>query len=164
MSVNLDRLADEFDLDINMNNEDEYITTEYSGPDDIDSILVDNINRANRLLDKLENSINNGSYSAAQIEAASQMVNSITSATTNILQRKFNDKTIELKIKTLRLKELELQRELSKNDNNRLGITNNNIILTNREDLLKLMKTGKVQGPAEQISQIEQIDSDESKN
>lgn len=103
---------------------------------DIDQIIIDNINRANRILDKVETSIDTGTFSASLIESAGKLIDSVTSAANSITGISYNNKVLDQKQQDLDRKEreLELKNILGKNN----GVTiNNNTLVLNREELLK---------------------------
>lgn len=111
-------------------------------------ILRSNISRAERLLDKIENEWEVGTTNATikLVEIAAKLIECITSAANSMLANDVSLETTNQKQEFLDLKKLEF--ELKKNkgekslpagDNNTYN-TQNNIILTSREDILKLMK------------------------
>ena len=101
MSLNIEELANELNVGLESNNFRE--TEEFTSPTDSDIILLENINRANRLLDRLENNITSGGYSAREVEVASQMITSITATVSTMNQSYFNIETLKQKNLALKL-------------------------------------------------------------
>jgi hypothetical protein len=109
---------------------------------DADQILVDNIARANRILDKVEDSIDRGVFTASMIEAAGRMIETVTSAANSITGIGYNAEVIRQKDRDLDRKERELLvKGLVKGAEN-VTINNNNLTM-NREELLKLISDSK---------------------
>lgn len=109
---------------------------------DADQILVNNIARANRILDKIEDSIDRGVLTASMIEAAGRMIETVTSAANSITGIGYNAEVIRQKDRDLDRKERELLvKGLVKGAEN-VNITNNNLVM-NREELLSLIKSTK---------------------
>ena len=108
-----------------------------SNPDDI---ILKNIERAEMFLDKIEESITDGA-SARIFEVAGQLINAITTAASSLIGNSEHSEEIEIKKRALALKEREtvIKESLGKNKEGEKAVTNNQIILTNREDLIKLM-------------------------
>lgn len=111
-------------------------------------ILRSNISRAERLLDKIENEWEVGTTNATikLVEIAAKLIECITSAANSMLANDVSLETTNQKQEFLDLKKLEFElkknkgeKSLSAGDNNTYN-TQNNIILTSREDILKLMK------------------------
>ena len=116
----------------------------YSDPNEV---LKQNIDRANALLDRLENEIDNPTSMprggiARLIEVSATMINAITTAANSMMSMTFNDQDNEYKSKVLTLKESELKiKKLAANKQPQGALTQNNqIILTSRNDLLDLLR------------------------
>jgi hypothetical protein len=106
---------------------------------DADQIIVDNIARANRILDRVEGCIGTGAFTATMIEAAAKLIESVTSAANSITGISFNAEVIRQKDRDLDRKEKELAiKGLVKGAEN--VTINNNQLIMNREDLLKMIK------------------------
>ena len=109
---------------------------------DSDQIILDNINRANRILDKLEEGILSGDHSARGIEVVGQLINAVTVAATSVTGISYNQQIIDNKNRALDIKEQEMlvkQTLKSVKGAENVNITNNNLVMT-REDLLKMME------------------------
>jgi len=105
---------------------------------DSDQIIMDNINRANRILDIVETNIKAGDHSARFIEVAGQLINTVTTAATSITGISYNQQLIDTKNRALDIKEKEVTvKGIVKNADN-VNITNNNLVMS-REDLLKMI-------------------------
>ena len=108
---------------------------------DADKIIVDNIDKANDILDTVMVNINRGDISARLVEVAAQLINAITASATSITGIGYNQQQIDVKNRALDIKQQELTIKKStgliKGAEN-VNITNNNVIM-NREQLLKMM-------------------------
>lgn len=116
---------------------------------DPDTFLYDNIDRANRLLDRLENQMNTGQLEARMFEVASQLINAITTASSSIVGANETDANLQYKYDWLELKHKELAVKQAmkeggdKNQDGESNVTNNNLIVTSREDILNLIEQEK---------------------
>lgn len=107
--------------------------------EDAEKIIKDNIDRANDLLDKVQEEITSGNFSARVVEVAGQLINSVTQAAKELLSSSMNRRHLFIKDKILALKRREL-------DIKQLGAArpkNQNLIIASREDVLKLLKDGE---------------------
>jgi len=120
--------------------------------EDPDNILYSNIERANRFLDILEEKINNKINNKTKeslsrlFEVSSQLINAITSATQSIAGSYQSDLEYQYKLEKLELqnKELMVKYALKGGENQKGGnVTNNNLIVSSREDILKMMQKNK---------------------
>lgn len=111
-------------------------------------ILRSNICRAERLLDKIETEWDVGTTPSTikLVEIAANLINAITSAANSMLANDVSLETTNQKQEFLDLKKLEFELKKNKEDRNSQlpqgdnnTYTQNNIILTSREDILKLM-------------------------
>lgn len=136
--LDLDTLAEEFGISGRTDNRTEIIKIDvdkYIDEIDIsdpDIILKKNLAKANAILDKVISELNSGNFTARMIEVSS-MIMSIVSGMTTQLYRKINDE------KTLQFRQnvLELKTKMAKIGEH---TTNNNIIVTDRETVLRLLK------------------------
>lgn len=103
-----------------------------------DEIIYDTIDRANKLLDKLELEIESDA-TARLFEVASALINSITQASNSIIGSDQHNDDILIKQKTLELKERETAIKEAIGNQGKVT-TNNNMIVTSREDIIKLLK------------------------
>ena len=115
---------------------------------DPDTILLDNIDKANMILDRIIEEMHEGGLKTSRAEVASLLVNAITNAVDKMYAGSFNFENVQHKNKMLVLKEKEL---LIKNKalDIKKGIgdtpTNQeNYIITDRETIMKLFKDKKL--------------------
>lgn len=110
------------------------IEIDYNDPVDI---LKGNIKKANQILDKVQDEIDGGNFTARMVEVAGNIINGITAASKEIIGKENYVGYLEVRKELKNLKEREVVLK------ERVGIrgttTNQNIIVTSREDLLKIM-------------------------
>lgn len=121
--------------------------------EDPDNILYENINRANRFLDILENEITEKDPEektpkkkniSRLFEVSAQLINAITSATQSIAGSYKDDMEYQYKLELLELKnkELAIKHALKGGES---YTTNNNLIVSSREDILDLISNQKTE-------------------
>lgn len=137
--MDLDRkgLSKEFDI--------EYIKAENKKlavkSKDAEESLEENVNTANRILEMVEDELNEGNFSARLVEVAGQIINTITNANKEIITS-INYKTyLQIREKLIQYKYDEL---LSKENKKKIP-TNQNIIVTTREDVLAILNKDNTQ-------------------
>jgi len=112
-----------------------------------DTILLENVERANRLLDKLEQTILTGDTSARLFEVAATLMNTISQSTAGIVgaDNDIQKNEMQMRIVTLKEQEFELKKMIQnkKSNGDSAPVTNNNILVTDRESLLKMIKEQK---------------------
>lgn len=109
------------------------------------TIIKDNIERANAILDRVELEINSGNFSARLVEVAGNIINSITVASKELISDENYKQYLSLRKKLVKYKKMEVDWKVSGKSNK---VTNQNLIVTNREDLLKWMgKTEELPAP-----------------
>jgi len=134
--IDLQRLQEEFGVI------QEPIEVEYNIPEEQitpDRVLQENVVKANLVLDRIINEMENGNFSARMAEVAAKVVESITNIASVMgnISNQFAD--LQTKLEMIKLKEKQIQLQERKITNiNKIG--NQNILVTNREDLLKLLK------------------------
>jgi hypothetical protein len=104
---------------------------------------LENINRANRFLDKIEDDItgDRGTYTASLIEACGRLIDSVTSAANSITGASYNSEILKQKERDLDIKEKKLLvGNIVKGAEN--VTVNNNSLVMNREDLMKMINEG----------------------
>ena len=122
---------------------------------DPDSVLYQNIDRANRLLDKLEDQMETGQLEARMFEVASQLINAVTTASSSIVGVNEHSDELEYKYRWLEHKEKELavKQAMKEGGGNKeqegQQVTNQNLIVTSREDILKLIENQRQGGDAQ---------------
>ena len=110
--------------------------------DDPDIIVKSNIERANRILDQVEEELLNGNFSARLVEVAAKTMDSITNAVSQIQSTTYNNDYLQLKERMLLLKQEELDYKV--NNLKKPTIGSQNIILTDRESVLKALKNNNI--------------------
>jgi len=140
--LNRENLENEFDVEPitpELVPEDEF-ENEWEKEDNPRTIIKDNIERANVILDKVESEINSGNFTARLVEVAGNIINSITAASKELISDENYKQYLLLREKLVKYKKLEVEWKITGKSNK---VTNQNLILTNREDLLKLMNKDK---------------------
>ena len=100
------------------------------------SILRKNIERANEILDRIQEEMTNGNFSARMVEVAGNIINSITSASKVLMDDTNYNKYIDIRKSLALLKKREVEIKELKGHRPR---SNNNLIIASREDVLKLI-------------------------
>lgn len=141
MEILLDNLLEEFDIAANSDKKED-IKSEPMQLDSVDinnpdAILSKNISKANALLDHILKEITDGNFSPRIAEVASMIIGNVTDSTSQIYSNKFNEQNIDIKYKQLQLKE----RMLEKISGAKGSVSNTNIVVTDRESLLKFLKS-----------------------
>lgn len=155
MNVDLDALAQEFNMNIDeaLDNVEEIsiedlVANRLSDPD---LVISTNINKANAILDRIIEEINRSGMSPRLGEVASQLIATINQAASQIYTKEFDMSGLRIKHKMLELKEREVKlKELTAIPNGQGKTVNQNIIVTDRETVLRLLRDNKTQ-----IKQIE---------
>jgi hypothetical protein len=162
MNVDLDALAHEFNMDIDEALPAvEDITPEALIADrlsDPDLVISTNINKANAILDRVIEEINRSGMSPRLGEVAGQLIATINQAVSQIYTKEFDMSGLRIKHKMLLLKEREVRlKELTTIPSGQGNTVNQNIIVTDRETVLRLLKDNK-----SQIKQIEDVKKGEN--
>lgn len=141
--LNLDRLDEIFSETDNIDREIEQKIVDFRTDIDYDNeldALKKNIHNANQLLEKIQHEMNNGNFSARLAEVTTAIINSVTQASKEIIVDKNYEKymevrraLVEIKAKEAAVKESKLTRPLSQT----------NVLVTSREDLLKMLENKK---------------------
>ena len=156
--INEEKLAEELEMEI-LEAEIAEITGDldinrFKSKSNPDQILSDNIERANRILDVLENDARESQkISARKAEVMAQLINSVTNAANSIITDEYNKEYLHLRNNVLRLKEKEIQ--IKQIGSGRSGTTQQ-ILVTDRESILKILREGKGGGSAPDVKQLEQ--------
>lgn len=109
---------------------------------DVDQIILSNIERANRFLDKIEESLMAGNLSAGMMESVGTLINAVTAAATSITGISYNNDVLDIRREELRIREKKLTIENIAKGAQEVHITNNNLTMT-REELLKELREAK---------------------
>lgn len=137
--LNMNNLDDEFNLP-SIDNRTGLIQNK--NDDDPVEIIKDNINRANEILDLVHDQLTRGNITARLVEVASDLINGITASAKELSNDTLQKDGLQLKEKMIRLKEREVvikEKKVVRGS----GVVNQNIIVSNREDLLKFIKEEK---------------------
>ena len=131
MELDRKELSKEFDI--------EYIKSENKKLENqsknAEESLEENVERANRVLELVESELNEGNFNARLVEVAGQIMNTITNANKEIITN-INYKTyLQIREKLIQYKYDELK---SKQKNIKMT-TNQNIIVSNRKDILEIL-------------------------
>jgi hypothetical protein len=135
VQLNRKNLSDEFDLEY-IESEVQEINSEIKGPSIPDQIILMNIARANRLLDRMETEIQDGNMSARMCEVAAQLINSVTNASSQIMTDEYNRSYLQVRQNLVKLKEQEIRIK------SRIAGTpkSQSIIFTDRESIMQILK------------------------
>jgi hypothetical protein len=106
-------------------------TIDYNNPIEI---IKNNIKRANAFLDAIQIEMERGNFTARMVEVAGNLVNAITASSKEIITDTNYQGYLQIKSDLNKLKEREIELKFIKTKP-----ANQNIILTSREDLLKLL-------------------------
>jgi len=107
-------------------------TIDYNNPIEI---IKNNIKRANAFLDAIQVEMEKGNFTARMVEVAGNLVNAITTSSKEIIADTNYQGYLQIKSDLNKLKEREIELKFIKTQKP----ANQNIILTSREDLLKLL-------------------------
>jgi len=143
-TLNTYRLENEFNLA-----EQETIEPEIVEPDPFEiewdeqtsdiKILKDNIDRANDILDKVQDEVEGANFSARLVEVAGQIINSITVGVKTIIDNTNYNNYLALKKELVLLKRREVDIKALKLDKPKTQ----NLIVASRESVLKLLEEKK---------------------
>lgn len=103
-------------------------------------ILKDNIDRANTILDKVQDEVEGSNFSARLVEVAGQLINSITVGVKTIIDNTNYNNYLGLKKQLVLLKKREVDIKALKLDKPKTQ----NLIVASREDVLKLIEEKKI--------------------
>jgi len=146
VQLNRKNLAEEFNLNY-VEEEVKEVREEMSASNLPDEILINNIKRANRILDKIESEFEMNNFSARLCEVASQLINSVTAASSQIMTDEYNKAYLQIRRDIVKLKEREIQiKQLAAGTPKE-----QNLIVTDRETILQVLK--KNSKPLEQIEE-----------
>lgn len=101
-----------------------------------EEIIRNNIARANRILDRVEFEIDNGNFQPRLVEVAGQLINAVSTAVANLNLNIYNSQYLQLKNRMVSLKEVEIRMK----EGTLNKPTNQNIIVTDRETILKMLE------------------------
>jgi len=141
--------GDEVDRELENKTIDFETDIDYSEPLDA---LKNNIYNANQLLEKIQDEMNFGNFSARLAEVAGSIINSITQSSKEIISDRNYGDYMEVRRALVQLKAKEIEIREQKMIKGSSGSNTTNVLVTSREDLLKVLENRK---PKQQIEQIE---------
>ena len=142
MDLDRENLSEEFGMDFRFEPDDTIPQTNDVDVCNPNAIMENNIVKANQVLDRLLEEMNTGNFSARMAEVASYMIANINSAVEILNKKNTQNCDLLLKEKMLELKEKETLVKLKILDKN-TGVRNQNIIVTDRETILRMLKVDK---------------------
>ena len=161
-TLNRENLTNEFDIqetaipEIVDEEEPDPCEIEYNEEQEQRKILKDNIENANVVLDRIKAELHHGNFEPRMIEVAGQIINSITTASKELISDENYNRYLDLRSKMVDLKAIEVKHKVSKGKNT--NVTNQNLFIGNREDMLKLLQESKKSdSKTEKNVDIEQI-------
>ena len=121
-----------------------------------DLVLSDNIERANRILDIMEvEAIESRKISARKAEVMAAMINAVTNAATSIISDDYNKEYLQIRRDVILLKEKEMRiRDIGAGTPG-----TQQLVVTDRETILKVLKEGKGVGGV-QLHNVKQLDEE----
>lgn len=136
--INRQSLAEEFGIEAERILQDIQNATGQPTIDNPNEWIEKNIEKANKLLDKVIHESENGNFSPRMAEVGSLLVNSINIAFEKINTKKMGESSLQIKRDLLKLKEREL--DIKERSLDRPQFQQNNILFTDREAVLKFLK------------------------
>jgi uncharacterized protein YkuJ len=131
MELNRNKLAETFDMD-DIEKEAECI--EVCAEDPIE-VIKDNIDRANRILNRVEEEIQNGNFTARMVEVAGNLINGVTAAGKEWISDTNYKRYLQIREAMLQYKYDELEMKKTKYS----APSSQNIIFSDRESVLKFL-------------------------
>ena len=132
MELNRNNLSDVFDMEDIESEVDRLTLVSDTDPEEV---LKENIDRANRILDRVEQEIEGGNMTARMVEVAGNILNTVTNSSKEIMTNINYKKYLQIRADMVKYKYDELE---SKKQKFR-SPTSQNIIVSNREDIMKLL-------------------------
>lgn len=132
MELNRNNLSDVFDMEDIESEVDRLTLVSDTDPEEV---LKENIDRANRILDRVEQEIEGGNMTARMVEVAGNILNTVTNSSKEIMANINYKKYLQIRADMVKYKYDELE---SKKQKFR-SPTSQNIIVSNREDIMKLL-------------------------
>lgn len=132
MELNRDNLSDVFDMKDIESEVDRLTLVSETDPEEA---LKENIDRANRILDRVEQELENGNFTARMVEVAGNILNTVSNSSKELLSNINYKKYLQIRASMVKYKYDELESKKAKFR----SPTSQNIILSNREDIMKLL-------------------------
>ena len=145
MEIDRNSLEEQFDME-NLDNDVSNLTpVNYDDPEEVIKL---NMERADRILNILEDELNRGQITARMMEVASTLINSVTTSSKELITGRNYEKYLQIRREMVKYKYDELEVKKNKKEQP----TNQNLIIASREDILKVI--GKSNNHSKEI-QIE---------
>jgi hypothetical protein len=132
MELNRDNLSDAFDMEGIESEVDRLTLVSETDPEEA---LKENIDRANRILDRVEEELESGNFTARMVEVAGNILNTVTNSSKELITNINYKKYLQIREHMVKYKYDELEAKQSKFR----SPTSQNIIVSNREDIMKLI-------------------------
>jgi hypothetical protein len=132
MELNRNNLSDAFDMDGIESEVDRLTLVSDTDPEEV---LKENIDRANRILDRVEQELESGNFTARMVEVAGAILNTVTNSSKEIMANINYKKYLQIRDSMVKYKYDELESKKAKFR----SPTSQNIIVSNREDIMKLL-------------------------
>jgi len=132
MELSRDNLSDAFDMEGIESEVDRLTLVSETDPDEA---LKENIDRANRILDRVEEELESGNFTARMVEVAGNILNTVTNSSKELITNINYKKYLQIREHMVQYKYDELEAKQSKFR----SPTSQNIIVSNREDIMKLI-------------------------
>lgn len=131
MNLNKEFNIEENNIEVKIIEEDENLIPE--------NIIKNNIQKTQDLLDLIIEHINSGSSTARMFEVAGKLADVINSSAMNLIMAKNTEIGLDIKQQSVDLKEKEI--EIKKMLSEKPDTINQNLIVTSRNEILKLLET-----------------------
>ena len=162
--LNEERIAEELDMEVleaevsDISDSFDINTVKDSTPD---QILKENIQRANRILDILEDDARERKViSARKAEVMGQLINSVTNAANSIITDEYNKEYLQIRQSVIQLKEKEMRiKEIGAGSG---GGVSERLLITDRETILQILEDGKEGKGMEEIPNVKQLTKGDS--
>ena len=132
MELNRNNLSDAFDMEGIESEVDRLTLVSDTDPEEV---LKENIDRANRILDRVEQELESGNFTARMVEVAGAILNTVTNSSKEIMANINYKKYLQIRDSMVKYKYDELESKKAKFR----SPTSQNIIVSNREDIMKLL-------------------------
>jgi hypothetical protein len=132
MELNRNNLSDVFDMEGIESEVDRLTLVSETDPEEA---LKENIDRANRILDRVEEELESGNFTARMVEVAGNILNTVTNSSKELITNINYKKYLQIREHMVQYKYDELEAKQSKFR----SPTSQNIIVSNREDIMKLI-------------------------
>jgi len=132
MDIDRQSLESEFEMDALNNDVSNLVPINTNDPEEIIKL---NIERADRILNILEDELNAGNITARMMEVASTLINSVTMSSKELITSRNYEKYLQIREKMVQYKYDELEVKKNKKE----APANQNLIIASREDILRVI-------------------------